>query len=112
MEPPHFWASRKTIYTLGKHGRLRVFQGPDVKHARGLISEGPRWAYIPIEDVARYAEEVGRPFVRERRVIFRGLCAGLCNAELRGLQGRHFARGGLVWVSADIARVEASAGFR
>lgn len=54
--------SRKTVYTLGKRGRLRVFQGPEVKYARGLISEGPRWAYIPIEDVARYAEEVGRPF--------------------------------------------------
>lgn len=42
--------------------------------------------------------------VRERRVIFLGLCAGLRNAELRGLQGRHFARDGFVWVSADIAK--------
>jgi integrase len=41
---------------------------------------------------------------RERRAIFLGLCAGLRNAELRGLQGRHFARAGLVWVSADIAK--------
>lgn len=41
---------------------------------------------------------------RERRVIFLGLCAGLRNAELRGLQGRHFSRHGLVWVSADIAK--------
>jgi site-specific recombinase XerD len=41
---------------------------------------------------------------RERRAIFLGLCAGLRNAELRGLQGRHFARPGLVWVSADIAK--------
>ena len=54
--------SRKTIYTLGKRGRLRVFEGPEVRHAKGLIREGPRWVYIPIEDVARYAEEVGRPF--------------------------------------------------
>jgi integrase len=42
--------------------------------------------------------------VRERRAIFLGLCAGLRNGELRGLQGRHFARPGLVWVSADIAK--------
>lgn len=42
--------------------------------------------------------------VRERRVIFLALCAGLRNAELRGLQGRHFARPGLVWVSGDIAK--------
>jgi integrase/recombinase XerD len=41
---------------------------------------------------------------RERRAIFLGLCAGLRNAELRGLQGRHFARDGLVWVSHDIAK--------
>jgi integrase len=41
---------------------------------------------------------------RERRAIFLGLCAGLRNAELRGLQGRHFARPGLVWVSVDIAK--------
>jgi integrase len=42
--------------------------------------------------------------VRERRAIFLGLCAGLRNAELRGLQGRHFEREGFVWVSADIAK--------
>ncbi|HEV3094052.1 MAG TPA: tyrosine-type recombinase/integrase [Solirubrobacteraceae bacterium] len=42
--------------------------------------------------------------VRERRAIFLGLCAGLRNAELRGLQGRHFQRDGFVWVSADIAK--------
>ena len=42
--------------------------------------------------------------VRERRAIFLGLCAGLRNAELRGLQGRHLARDGFVWVSADIAK--------
>jgi integrase/recombinase XerD len=42
--------------------------------------------------------------VRELRAIFLGLCIGLRNAELRGLQGRHFARGGFVWVSADIAK--------
>jgi hypothetical protein len=41
---------------------------------------------------------------RERRAIFLGLCAGLRNAELRGLQGRHFARDGLIWVSSDIAK--------
>jgi integrase/recombinase XerD len=41
---------------------------------------------------------------RERRAIFLGLCAGLRNAELRGLQGRHFARDGLIWVSPDIGK--------
>jgi integrase/recombinase XerC len=41
---------------------------------------------------------------REQRAIFLGICAGLRNAELRGLQGRHFHRPGLVHVSADIAK--------
>lgn len=41
---------------------------------------------------------------RERRAIYLGLCAGLRNSELRGLQGRHFARDGLIWVSSDIAK--------
>jgi integrase/recombinase XerD len=42
--------------------------------------------------------------IRERRAIFLGACAGLRNAELRGLQGRHFARDEVVWVSGDIAK--------
>jgi hypothetical protein len=54
--------SRKTVHTLCKRGRLRAFVGPEVTYARGLVSEGPRWVFIPIVDVARYAEEVGRPF--------------------------------------------------
>jgi hypothetical protein len=54
--------SRKTIYTLGKRGRIRVFEGPEVRHLKGIISEGPRWVYIPMADLAKYAEEVGRPF--------------------------------------------------
>src|SRR5271165_3384060 len=40
---------------------------------------------------------------RERRAIYLGLCAGLRNSELRGLQGRHFVRDGWILVSADIA---------
>src|SRR3954451_12774518 len=41
---------------------------------------------------------------RERWAIYLGICCGLRNAELRGLQGRHFERSGYVWVSADIAK--------
>ena len=42
--------------------------------------------------------------VRERRAIYLLTCAGLRNAELRGLQGRHLERTGFVHVSADIAK--------
>jgi len=41
---------------------------------------------------------------RERRAIHLGILAGLRNAELRGLQGRHFQRDGFIWISADIAK--------
>jgi integrase/recombinase XerD len=41
---------------------------------------------------------------RERRVAYLGTCAGIRNAELRGLQGRHFQRPGWIWISADIAK--------
>lgn len=41
---------------------------------------------------------------RERRAIRIGCCAGLRNAELCGLQLRHFKRAGAVWVSPDIAK--------
>lgn len=55
---------RETIHTLGKRGRLRIFRRHDVKHLKGIINEGPRWAYVPLDDVEQYAEEVGRPFSR------------------------------------------------
>lgn len=41
---------------------------------------------------------------RERRAIYLGICAGLRRQEMLGLQGRHFAREGFVWVSPDIAK--------
>ena len=41
---------------------------------------------------------------RELRAIYLGICAALRNAELRGIQGRHFSRPEVIWVSADIAK--------
>ncbi len=41
---------------------------------------------------------------RERWAVYLMFCAGLRNAEVRGLQGRHFARPGVIWVSGDIAK--------
>jgi site-specific recombinase XerD len=40
----------------------------------------------------------------EQYAITLGMCCGLRNAELRGLQGRHFQRDGFLHVSADIAK--------
>ena len=41
---------------------------------------------------------------RERWAVYLGICAGLRSQELRGLQGRHFARPGSIWVSPEIAK--------
>ena len=42
--------------------------------------------------------------MRERRAIFLLICAGLRNAEIRGMKGQHFERPGFVEVSEDIAK--------
>lgn len=51
--------SRKTIYTLGKRERLRVFHSSDKDK---LSESGAKWTLIPIADLAAYAKQVGRPF--------------------------------------------------
>jgi hypothetical protein len=67
--------SRKTIYTLGQRGRIRVFHSRE----KDKWSEtGAKWTYIPTIDLARYAEEVGRPFPENLR---RTLEASLSEAE-------------------------------
>ena len=39
-----------------------MFRGPDEKMLKGIVNAGPRWVYIPLDDLAAYAAEVGRPF--------------------------------------------------
>jgi hypothetical protein len=51
---------RQTIHTLCKRGVLRYFKGPENKHLKGIVGEGPAWGLIPLEDVATYALRVGR----------------------------------------------------
>lgn len=55
--------SRKTVYTLCQRGRLRAFHSQEKDH---WSETGAKWTYIPIVDVDRYAEEVGRPFPKGR----------------------------------------------
>lgn len=55
--------SRKTVHTLGERGKLRIFHRPEEGR---LVKSGPRWSYIPLADVAAYAEQVGRPFPEGR----------------------------------------------
>lgn len=53
--------SRQTIYTLCRRGELRLFKGPRLpKRWSGGDDPPVKWGYIPIQDVAIYADRVGR----------------------------------------------------
>ena len=51
--------SRKTIHTLCKRGTLRAFASDD-EDQWGPFKFGPRWVWIPLEDIKNYAERTGR----------------------------------------------------
>lgn len=53
--------SRSTISTLISRERIRAFRSSKDGGGR-FFKEGPKWVYIPLEDLRTYAEEVGRPF--------------------------------------------------
>ena len=55
--------SRQTIHTLAKRGKLRIFRSDDETGGR-IATWGPRWVFIPLEDVQQYGREVGRPVPR------------------------------------------------
>ena len=56
--------SRKTIHTLSARGELRTYtsdKADDSWGPFGLIkTSGPRWVYIPLDDVHAYGAKVGR----------------------------------------------------
>lgn len=54
--------SRKTIHTLGEQGKLRVYRSGSDERGRFGTNYGPKWVYIPLIDLKKYAERVGRPF--------------------------------------------------
>ena len=47
--------TRQTVSTLLKRGELRAFRSDE--DPKG----GPKWVYIPLDDVYAYGERVGRP---------------------------------------------------
>jgi hypothetical protein len=57
--------SRKTIHTLGERKRIRILRS---SNKGGGWGNEPRWVYIPLIDLARYADEVGRPFPEGERL--------------------------------------------
>ncbi len=52
---------RQTVENLVKNGKLRQFRGPDARGGPlGVVNEGPKWVYIPLDDVLAYGHEHGR----------------------------------------------------
>jgi hypothetical protein len=53
--------SRQRVHGLIEEGRLRCFRSEDEHEKWGPIKVGgTRWAYVPLDDVERVADEVGR----------------------------------------------------
>jgi site-specific recombinase XerD len=72
------------------------------RQTRAARGRNPSVNRMTLEETQRFlAAARGRI---ERRVAFLGVCAGLRRNELRLLQGRHFQRDALIWVSGDIAK--------
>ena len=56
--------SRQRVHQFIRDGRLRCFRSEDERTKLGPITlhyGGPRWAYIPMDDVDRLAASLGRP---------------------------------------------------
>lgn len=74
---------------------------PARKTRRPRVKKSVRYRLTLDETTAVVAAAHG---VRERRAIYLHAFAGLRNAELRGLRGRHLQRPGFIWVSKDIGK--------
>lgn len=107
---------------------LRRWKNPNTQRTnRSILVSFYRWAveegyrpYNPAEQTRRPKKQKSSVYrltidevqaflaaaenIVELRATRLGVCAGVRNAELRGLQGRHFRRPGFVWLSSDIAK--------
>jgi site-specific recombinase XerD len=74
---------------------------PARKTRRPRVQRTERYRFTQAETAAVFQAATT---TLEKRAIHLGLLAGLRNQELRGVQGRHFARDGWIWVSDDIGK--------
>jgi site-specific recombinase XerD len=72
------------------------------RQTRSPRARKPSVYHMTYEETAKFLRAARTP--RERRVAYLGVCVGARRAELVGMQGRHFARPGWVWISGDIAK--------
>lgn len=70
---------------------------------RPTKSRKPQVARLTRDEVAQFLN-ISNENRRDRWVAHLGCCAGLRSQEIRGLQGRHLARPGFIWVSPQIGK--------
>jgi hypothetical protein len=63
----------------------------------------PQVSRLTREETARFLA-ASNDRRRDRWLAHLGCCAGLRSQELRGVQGRHFARPGFIWVTQDLGK--------
>ena len=103
---PHPNTQRRQRSMLSSFFKWTMWEGlrkdNPAEQTRPPRARAPQVYRLTLEETRRFlAAARGQ---RERRIAFLGVCAGLRRDEIRLLQGRHFAREGWVWVSADIAK--------
>jgi site-specific recombinase XerD len=78
-------------------------KGNVARDVRPAKRRKPQVSRLTREETARFLA-ASNDRRRDRWLAHLGCCAGLRSQELRGVQGRHFARPGFIWVSQDLGK--------
>lgn len=81
----------------------RIRTNNPAEMVRATKGRKPQVARLTKDEVAQLLT-VSNENRRDRWVAHLGCCAGLRSQEIRGLQGRHLARPGFIWVSPQIGK--------
>jgi len=73
------------------------------RQVRRAKAKPPAVARLTRDEVVRLLE-ASKEKRRDKWAAHLGCCAGLRAQEITGMQGRHFARPGFIWVSNDVAK--------
>lgn len=75
------------------------------RQVRRARAKPPAVARLTRDEVVRFLDASKQPGRRrDKWAAHLGCCAGLRAQEITGMQGRHFARPGFIWVSGDVAK--------
>jgi integrase/recombinase XerD len=101
---PNTQANRRAILVSFYRWMVREGMRPynPAEQTRPPRKQEPQVYRMTMAETRAFLNAASTP--RERRAVFLGVCIGARNAEIRGLQGRHFDRPDWVWISEDIAK--------